>query len=114
MNKMTRAIIEILDDVDCVITPDGEAWFSADGEDYINPDFRLSLPLAKLLQARMRQDGWKITVTDCDSGFYANAYRENKSGCSEHFIAPSIGYSKTEPAALFDLFCKVYGITYEN
>ena len=111
MNKMTRAIIEILDDVDCVITPDGEAWFSADGEDYINPDFRLSLPLAKLLQARMRQDGWEIKIYNAIGVCQALARRP---GETNYKIQSNPLGENEEPAALHALFCKVYDIGVRN
>jgi hypothetical protein len=61
--------------------------------------------LAKLLQARMRQDGWQICILDYDDGFSMSAAK----GETTIFVAHVL----KEPAALVALFAKVYGITEE-
>jgi len=73
--------------------------------------------IAKLLQARMRQDGWKITIEHFpfdDPPFAAVAQKVNEKYHQLIGEKHIVGKQSTEPAALHALFCKVNGITDEN
>lgn len=65
--------------------------------------------VAKLLQARMVEDGWNIAVHHLNDPredgkpFMAYANKSNGNQC----FGP---WCDTEPAAIVELFCTVYGI----
>jgi hypothetical protein len=64
----------------------------------------------KALQARMVDDGWAILIWHTESGFYCEARNKDEIG---RVIFETKDQIATEPAALVELFCKVYGIEEE-
>jgi hypothetical protein len=78
---------------------------------YSGEDFCTSMPLAKLLQARMADDGWMIDIEQIKNHFTAHAYKHNDSMMMDTF---SSYIQDTEPAALCALFCKVYNIPFDG
>jgi len=72
---------------------------------YSETNFKTSLPLSKLLQQRLVDDGWSILMMVYRGGFMMSAWKNSEIG---YQTEPGIS---TEPAALFDLFCKCYGIS---
>jgi hypothetical protein len=64
----------------------------------------------KKLQARMVEDGWAILIWHTESGFYCEARNKDEIG---RVIFETKDQIATEPAALVELFCKVYGIEEE-
>jgi hypothetical protein len=81
--------------------PDGKIEF----------DITFDIATAKLLQARMVEDGWYIKINQ-------SKYVEPQFWCDARSVASANTYDyraedDTEPAALVALFVKVYGITEE-
>jgi hypothetical protein len=81
-----------------------------------NPDFRTSPQLAKLLQAKMVEDGWRIIIEQYSPDkFRAIAWQEIWEG--KVFITQIEHQTKiipTEQLAIVALFCKIYGIENEK
>jgi hypothetical protein len=85
----------------------GKYWADKNGEYVCNHlDFQYYLPHAKLLQARMVDDGWDVYVGQ-RSGMI---YYPFKSWASKGKEQIEILATDTEPAAIVELFKKVYGI----
>ncbi len=62
----------------------------------------------KALQARMVEDGWHIKINQSireEPQFWCDAISENCNGTYDYR-----SIADTEPAAIVELFCKVYGI----
>ena len=76
----------------------------------INKDIRL----AKLLQAKMVQDGWIFYVEQGrirKDYFAAAVAKDDETSCCPGTPEVKFGAeADTEPAAIVALFCKVYGI----
>jgi hypothetical protein len=110
MNEMTKTILEKLsDEVDFTITPNGRLWLATENDgDFIDPDFRTSAPLADLLEQKMVDDGWNVRIEHYAVGFYANVWwYEPFEGVP---LIELKNTSATRPAALCELFCRVYSI----
>ena len=58
--------------------------------------------VVKEMQAKMVADGWSIDILNNQFGFEASALRGGEFISTEEIT--------TEPAAIVELFCKVYGI----
>jgi hypothetical protein len=83
---------------------------------YSETDFKTSLSLSKLLQQRLVDNGWEVVIRILNKNYCAAAMMWESKDTEEypHLIAThSIDCAATEPAALFDLFCKCYGIKEE-
>lgn len=72
---------------------------------------QVSLGDAKILQDKMVQDWWEIELSINSDGIMAAAARMTHDGSLEIINNP--GWHSEESAAIFDLFCRVYGIKEE-
>jgi hypothetical protein len=95
IRRQTRYVDGYVDGSGCVLylsdleTPSGLLWFS------------------KLLQARMVKDGWEIKNYNATDVCQALARR---CGETDYKICSNPMGEDEEPAAIVELFCKVYGI----
>jgi len=88
-----------------------------DSRYFSDDDFSTSMPLAKLLQQRMVDDGWHFELAHWIESFpdfpprtYLSATACNFGGRKPDLI---FAEADTEPAAIVALFVKVYGIEEE-
>jgi hypothetical protein len=68
------------------------------------------LYLVKLLQQRMVEDGFRVKIWHTGDGVYADATSGEGDNFKWHACSKREGWDNTEPAAIVELFCKVYGI----
>jgi hypothetical protein len=105
MNEMTKKICEVMG-FDLHPEKNGDVWSNA--LHCYNPDFRTSMPLADLLEQKMVDDGWNVRIEHYAVGFYANVWwYEPFEGVP---LIELKNTSATRPAALCELFCRVYSI----
>ena len=85
-----------------------ESGWVFDKNDHVIGDWEF----VKALQARLRQDGWRISIFDDEDGFTCHAEYPNYS--SQDFKTIIVRGLPTEPAAIVALYCKVKGIEVGN
>ena len=70
--------------------------------------FEMHLFVADALEQRMVDDGWRIFTEHDSDGIDASALHPDR-----HEDWPRVRDCKSRPAAIVELFCKVYGIAEE-
>jgi hypothetical protein len=78
----------------------------------INPDFRISPALADLLENKMVEDGWIVGTEH-----RPNKFRVLIARYSDDQLIPCVekdAFATTRPLAITELFCKIYGIPFEE
>jgi len=82
-----------------------------DGKIYNLKNIFFLMMFAKLLQARLVEEGWEIEMTLNKSGFIFFAWKGNDNDEDENReIKFDEADSDSEPAAIVALYCKVKGI----